>query len=102
MWLAAGLVVLSFWIGVKKPGIVPKGVQNFLEVAHNFVKDNIVYHVMSSKDARTWYPFIGTIFFFILMMNVVGLIPYIGFTPTPNIFVAAALALSVYLLAIGI
>lgn len=102
MWLAAGLVMLIFWIGVSKPSIVPKGIQNFLEVAHNFVKDNIVYNVMSASDARTWYPFIGTIFFFILMMNLVGLIPYIGFTPTSNIFVTVALALAVYLLAIGI
>jgi F-type H+-transporting ATPase subunit a len=102
MWLAAGLVMLIFWMGVSKPSIVPKGVQNFLEVSHNFVKDNIVYNVMSAGDARTWYPFIGTIFFFILSMNLVGLIPYIGFTPTSNIFVTGALALSVYLLAIGI
>lgn len=102
MWVAAGLVVLIFWIGVKKPSLVPKGVQNFLELAHNFLKDNIVYNVMSPQDARIWYPFIGTIFFFILMMNVIGLVPYFGFTPTSNIFVTAALALSVFLLAIGL
>ena len=102
MWLAAALVVLMFWIGASKPKIVPKKFQNFLEIVHNFVKDNIVYNVMTAKDARTWYPFIGTIFFFILMMNLVGLIPYFGFTPTSNLFVTAALALSVYLLAIGL
>jgi F-type H+-transporting ATPase subunit a len=35
-------------------------------------------------------------------MNAIGLIPYIGFTPTSNIYVTAALALSVYLLAISL
>jgi F-type H+-transporting ATPase subunit a len=102
MWIAVGIVIAIFWIAASKPKLVPRGVQNFVEVAHDFVKDQIVYSVMSPKDARTWFPFIGTIFFFVVTMNLVGLIPYIGFTPTGNIFVTGALALSVWLLAIGI
>lgn len=102
MWLAAGAVILLFWIAASKPKIVPKGVQNFVEFANDWVKDNIVYQVMGPKDGRVWFPFVATIFFFILFMNTIGLIPYIGFTPTSNIYVTAALALSVYLLAISL
>lgn len=102
MWIAAFLVIGLFWVAASKPKVIPRGIQNAIEVAGDFVKDNIVYQVMSPKDARTWYPFIGAIFFFILFMNTVGLMPYIGFTPTSNIYVTVALALAVYLLAISI
>ena len=68
----------------------------------DFVKDNIVYSVMKPADARTWFPYIGTIFFFILFLNLVGLIPWIGFTPTSNIWVTLAFAVGVYALAVAI
>lgn len=102
IWLAAAAVMLLFWVAVSKPKLVPSGLQNAIEVAMDFVKQNIVYSVMSPKDGRTWFPFIATTFFFILMMNLVGLIPYIGFTPTSNIFVTAALAVGIYLMAVAI
>ncbi len=102
IWLASFLCIAFFWVAANKASIVPRGVHNVVELATNFVKDNIVYSVMSVKDGLVWYPFIGTVFFFILFMNLVGLIPYIGFTPTSNVWVTAALAVGVYLLAIAI
>lgn len=102
IWLAAGAVILLFWAAASKPKLVPSGLQNTIEMATDFVKRDIVYGIMSPKDAKVWFPFIGTIFFFVLFMNAFGLIPYIGFTPTSNIWVALALSLGVYLLAIGI
>lgn len=102
IWLSALLVMVVFWVAASKRSIVPKGIHNAIEVSMDFVKDNIVYTVMSPKDARVWFPFIGTIFFFILFMDLIGLVPYIGFTPTSNIFVTSALAIGVYLLAVAI
>lgn len=102
MWLAAAAVILLFWVAASKRSIVPSGLQNAIEVVRDFVKENLVYQVLRPDDARTWGPFIETIFFFILFMNLAGLIPGVGFTPTSNIFVTAALAISVYLLAITV
>ncbi len=102
IWLAAIAVIVLFWAAASKPKLVPSGLQNTIEMATDFVKRDIVYGIMSPKDAKVWFPFIGTIFFFVLFMNAFGLIPYIGFTPTSNIWVALALSLGVYLLAIGI
>ena len=102
IWLASFLCIAFFWIAANKAKIVPAGVHNAVEVATNFVKDNIVYSVMSVKDGLAWYPFIGTVFFFIFFMNAVGLIPYIGFTPTSNIWVTGALAVGIYLMAVAI
>jgi F-type H+-transporting ATPase subunit a len=102
IWLAAFLVVAVFSVAASKKQLVPKGIQNVIEVMTNFVKDNIVYSVMKPADARTWYPYIGTIFFFILFLNLVGLIPVIGFTATSNIWVTLAFAVGVYGLAVAI
>ena len=102
IWLASALCVAFFWVAASKPKLVPTGIQNAVEVGIDFVKQNIVYSVMKPADGRAWFPFIGTTFFFILFMNAVGLIPLIGFTPTSNIWVTAALAIGIYLMAIAI
>jgi F-type H+-transporting ATPase subunit a len=102
IWLAAFLCVLVFAMAAKKRQLVPSGIQNIIEVMIDFVKVNIVYSVMNNKDGRTWFPFVGTVFFFIFFLNVVGLIPYIGFTATANIFVTATLALMIYIMAVVI
>lgn len=102
IWMASILCVGIFWIAARRRALVPHGLQNVVEVAIDFVKVKIVYSVMSPKDGRKWFPFIGTVFFFIFFLNTIGLIPYVGFTATANIFVTGALALMVYLLAVAI
>jgi F-type H+-transporting ATPase subunit a len=89
-------------MAAKKRQLVPSGLQNIIEVMIDFVKVNIVYSVMNNKDGKTWFPFVGTVFFFIFFLNAVGLVPYIGFTATANIFVTATLALMIYLMAVVI
>jgi F-type H+-transporting ATPase subunit a len=102
MWLAAALVIALFWAAASRPRIVPRGIQNAIELSMDWLKDNILYQVMSPRDARAWFPFIAALFFYILFMNSIGLIPWIGFTPSSNIYVTAALAIGVYLVAVTI
>ncbi|MEW6570721.1 MAG: F0F1 ATP synthase subunit A [Nitrospirota bacterium] len=75
--------------------LVPKGTQNFIEMMVEailkLVEDNIGHHW-----GRTLFPFICTIFLFILLCNLMGLIP--GFTAaTANINTNAAMAIPVFL-----
>jgi F-type H+-transporting ATPase subunit a len=102
IWLAAAAVIIIFYIAAQRPRIVPRGLQNAIELSNDLLKDRIVYGVMRPADARTWFPFVAAVFYFVLFMNVIGLIPVIGFTPTANIYVTGALALVVFLLAISI
>jgi F-type H+-transporting ATPase subunit a len=53
---------------------VPRGVANVAEWGVEFVRDGICVDVMG-PEGRKYFPFIGTIFFFILFNNVLGLIP---------------------------
>jgi F-type H+-transporting ATPase subunit a len=69
---------------------VPKGLGNFLEVFVVFIRDEIAVANMGPAGLR-YMPYLLTTFFFILIMNLAGLVPY-GATATSNISVTAGLA----------
>ena len=76
--------------------LVPRGIQNFVEMMVDaiwkLVDENIGHHW-----SRTLFPFICTIFLFILLCNFMGLVP--GFaSPTSNVNTNAAMAIPVFLL----
>ena len=56
-----------------------------------WLRDDVVYPVMGKEGGNRWLPYFIAIFFFILFMNVMGLLPYSA-TPTASIFVTFALA----------
>lgn len=55
--------------------LVPSGVMNGLEFIVEFIRDSIVLPNVGAKYVRTWAPLVLTFFFFILIANVIGLIP---------------------------
>jgi F-type H+-transporting ATPase subunit a len=71
---------------------VPKGLYNFLELLVQFVRDEIAVKNIGKEDADRFVPYLCTAFFFILFVNLFGLIPWAA-TATGNIAVTAALAL---------
>jgi F-type H+-transporting ATPase subunit a len=70
---------------------VPKGVGNFLELFVVFIRDEIAVMNMGQTGLR-YMPYLLTTFFFILIMNLAGMVPY-GATATSNISVTAGLAI---------
>jgi len=94
-FLVCIILILVALVIRKSIRLVPKGTQNFVEVITeailNLVEENIGHHW-----GKTLFPFICTIFMFILVGNCMGLIP--GFTaPTANINTNAAMAVPVFL-----
>jgi F-type H+-transporting ATPase subunit a len=96
MWLAA-IVVLAVFIPVaramqgKYKDRAPRGMANAMESLVVYFRDEVVRrNIGHGADAFTGY--ILTLFFFILGMNLMGLIPF-GSTPTGNFMVTGALAL---------
>ena len=92
MWLAAALMLVIFLPMARRRGGVYHGLFNAFEAMIVYVRDEIVYANIGREDGRPYVPFIATLFFFILFMNLLGLVPY-GATPTGNLAVTAALAL---------
>jgi F-type H+-transporting ATPase subunit a len=62
-----------------------------------FIRDQIVYSAMSPKHGQKLLPFFWTLFFFILINNLVGLIPGSA-TPTSNIAVTGGMSALVFIL----
>lgn len=71
--------------------VVPSGFANLVEVFVVFIRDEVVMPTMGIKGLR-YTPFILTTFLFILIMNLLGLMPF-GASATGNISVTAGLAL---------
>jgi F-type H+-transporting ATPase subunit a len=74
--------------------LVPGRMQSVAELSYEFVADTI--NSTAGKEGMRFFPFVFTIFMFVLVANVVGLIPY-AFTVTSHIIITAALALLVFL-----
>lgn len=89
--LGAVLLVLTFLLGYKRKLAVPTGVQNILELFVVFVRDQIAIPNMGEQDGRKMTPLLCTFFFFIVTLNLIGLIPAFA-TATGNVNVTAALA----------
>ena len=95
MFLAAAAVFFFYFIVSRKPRLVPKGPQSIAEYVIEFVRTEMLSPL--GADADIWVPFIVTLFSFIFVCNLSGLIP--GFVPpTSNINVTATLAVLVFLL----
>ncbi len=98
-WFAAFLVFAIFLpLATKyRKGIgkntEPQGAfQNIFETLVVFIRDDIALQNIGPKKYRTFTPYLLTVFFFILFMNLFGLMPW-GVSPTADITVTAVLAL---------
>lgn len=90
MWIAGLIIILLFRLSFRKMDLVPKGIANLLEAMILFVRDEIVY-ANFGKAGRGYVSYFLTLFFFILVCNLLGLVPYAS-TATGNISVTAGLA----------
>jgi F-type H+-transporting ATPase subunit a len=92
--VAAVVVAVSMlWLGNKmKNGEPPRGkLWNLLETLLFFVRDKIARPGVGEHDANKYLPYLTTLFLFIFMMNLLGMLPFLG-SPTASIAVTAALA----------
>ncbi len=102
MWISAILLIGIFALVTKKyqSSKIPKGIANFFEILVVFVRDDIARPTIG-KGYEKFLPYLLTVFFFILINNFLGLLPY-GATATSNISVTATLAiLSFFVILIG-
>ncbi|MBI5068878.1 MAG: F0F1 ATP synthase subunit A [Deltaproteobacteria bacterium] len=92
MWVAAALLlVLLLLVVVPRRAVVPRGVYNFFELLVQFVRDIAVSNI-GKKDADRFVPYLASAFFFILFMNLLGLVPFMA-TATANVSVTVGLAI---------
>lgn len=91
MWIASLLLVLVVLAAVRKRSVVPRGLYNFVEMLVQFVRNEIAVKNIGEKDADRFVPYLVSVFFFILFLNLFGLVPFAA-TATANISVTMMLA----------
>ena len=93
MLAVVGLTV--FLVGATaKRSLVPTRLQSAAELSYEFVASTI--RSTTGAEGMKFFPFVFSIFMFVLTLNMIGLIPY-AFTVTSHIIITAALAITVFL-----
>jgi F-type H+-transporting ATPase subunit a len=94
MLIAIAAITLFMLIGMRAGALVPGRWQSMAEMSYEFVAGMLRDNVGSA--GRRYFPFVFTLFMFILFCNLLGMIPY-SFTVTSHIVVTFALAAVVFI-----
>ncbi len=88
-------VMVFMTAGMRKGALVPGRWQLSVEMCYEFVANML--HDTAGREARKYFPFVFTLFMFILFANLIGMVPYFGFTFTSHIAVTFAMASFVFI-----
>ncbi len=97
LWLATALMIFFFVMATRNPKLVPGRMQYFGESAYSFVRDGISREVIGSEGLR-YAPYLASLFFFIAVNNVMGIIPFAQISPMGRFAFPVVLAASTYIL----
>lgn len=92
--IAAIILILIAQAASRKPQMIPGGLQNGVEFAIESL-ENFIVSILGPRG-KQFVPFLGTLFLYILTMNLLGLIPLMK-SPTSSINTTVALAICVFL-----
>lgn len=93
MWVVMAILIFFGWLAGKNVQLVPGPVQNVFEVLISGLEEFMVG--VSGEEGRWLFPLVGSIFMFVFIGNLVGMVPGF-FPPTANLNTTAALALIVF------
>jgi len=94
MMVAAVLATLLLTLSVKGRALIPGRWQSLAELLYEFVANMIRDNV--GTEGRKYFPFIFTLFMFVLLGNLIGMVPY-TFTYTSHIIVTFGLAIVIFI-----
>lgn len=94
MAVAVALASVFLMLGTRRGNLVPGRLQSAGEILYEFVAGMVRDNV--GQEGRRYFPFIFTLFMFVLLGNMLGLLPY-SFTYTSHIIVTFALAAVVFI-----
>jgi len=95
VWMTLGIIISVTFLSIamKKKELVPGRMQMTAELLYEFVAKMVKENI--GPKGRSFFPFIFTLFIFVLMGNLLGLLPK-SFTYTSHLAVTGALALTVF------
>lgn len=75
LWISAVIVFLLCYTIAKAVSIMPSRKQVAFEGLYEYIRDNLVAAVMPREAVKAWFPYLLTLFLFILVNNLIGLVP---------------------------
>src|SRR3990172_1817763 len=94
MVIAASVITLFTVYAMRGRALVPSRLQSVAEISYEFVANMVRDNVGTA--GMKYFPFVFTLFMFVLALNMLGMVPY-SFTVTSHIIVTFALAAFVFL-----
>ena len=94
MIISALAIISVFFVGTRRKAVIPTKIQLLTELSYTFVS-KMISDTAGSK-AKPYFPFIFSLFMFVLFCNMLGMLPY-SFTVTSHIIVTFALAAVVFI-----
>jgi F-type H+-transporting ATPase subunit a len=93
MLVALAIIAFLMLMPTRHRALVPGRLQSMAELSYEFVADTV--RSSAGTEGMKFFPLVFSLFMFILVVNLLGLLPY-GFTVTSHIIVTVALALLVF------
>ena len=94
MIISAITILFLLFLGTKKKLLIPSKTQFITEMSYTFIAKMI--NDTAGSGAKSFFPFIFTLFMFVLFCNMIGMLPY-SFTVTSHIIVTFILAATVFI-----
>ena len=96
LFMVLSLIIISVFLyfGTKEKKIIPNKIQLIAEMFYNFIA-KMISDTAGSK-AKPYFPFIFSLFMFVLICNMIGMLPY-SFTVTSHIIVTLIMALFIFI-----
>jgi F-type H+-transporting ATPase subunit a len=101
MFLVVLLVWGLFFFAFRKPTLVPSGLQNVMESIVDFIRNQIVLEVIG-RDGLRFLPYLTTLFVFVFLGNLGGVIPPVFFPLNGRMALPAVMAICSLLLFISV
>ena len=87
------VIIFFMYMGVRNSSIIPSRLQVMLEISYEFIGNMINDNI--GKEGMKYFSFIFTLFMFILLGNLIGMMPY-SFTWTSHIIVTFTLSFFIF------
>jgi F-type H+-transporting ATPase subunit a len=92
MIAAVALISLLTYLATRRNAVVPGRIQSLVEMSYEFVESTV--RSTAGGEGMRFFPFVFSLFTFVLVLNLFGLVPF-GFTVTSHIIITFALAMLV-------
>jgi F-type H+-transporting ATPase subunit a len=98
LWAGVALTILYFLIAYRNPKLVPTKSQWIAESMYGFVRDGVARQTIGSQEGLRFAPYLASLFLFVLVTNLWGIIPFAQISPNSHIAFPAFLGVISWLM----